>query len=134
MKLELVNSDLQAEVKKLKDELAINKQSEHFPRVFPGPHKSGASTGGYHCSPAKVLINMWAQELGENKQVAPLSSSSDTTCGAQWFSSVPLRRALGFPESCKLIPEVSLSARHGVMDIVVTKGLRVGKDRTQEAK
>lgn len=83
MKLELANSDLQAELKKLKDELATNKQSEHCPQVSPGPQKSGASAGGCYCSCAKVLItNTRAQELGVNKQVTPLSSTSDSLWGS----------------------------------------------------
>lgn len=34
-----MNSELQADLKKLKDELAINKQSEHCPQVSPGLQK-----------------------------------------------------------------------------------------------
>lgn len=56
VKLELANSDLEADLQKLKDELAITKQSEHCPQVSPGPQKSGAASGGCHRSHARVLM------------------------------------------------------------------------------
>lgn len=64
VKLELETSNLKADLKKLKDELALNKQSEHCPLVSPDPQKSRASAGGYYCFVAKVLITNSPSDSG----------------------------------------------------------------------
>lgn len=64
MKLELETSNLKADLKKLKDELALNKQSEHCPLVSPDPQKSRASAGGYYCFVAKVLTTNSPSDSG----------------------------------------------------------------------
>lgn len=56
VKVEEENRSLKADLQRLKDELAVNKQSEHCRRVARGPQSSGATASGCHTSLAKVLI------------------------------------------------------------------------------
>ena len=56
VKVQEENRSLKADLKRLKDELAVNKQSEHYPQVTRGPQNSGASAGGCRTYCAKGFI------------------------------------------------------------------------------
>lgn len=55
-KVQEENRSLKADLKRLKDELAVNKQSERYLQVARGPQNSGASVGGCCTFCAKGFI------------------------------------------------------------------------------
>lgn len=56
VKVQEENRSLKADLKRLKDELAVNKQSECYAQVARGPQNSGASAGGCRTFCAKGFI------------------------------------------------------------------------------
>lgn len=90
--MEEENRSLKAELKRLKEELAVSKQSEHCPRVTPGPQKSGACASGCRTSHAEVSMRNTQGPGAGWKQADGPCSASPSAAGlspSRWGLVVP---------------------------------------------
>lgn len=137
VKAEEENRSLKADLKKLKDELAISKQSEHCPRVFSAP--GSPEPLPFSCQSINNKLTLERRSwVKTNKwypaRPAQTQPGSVPATGAQRFGGargIPPRRVQGAPGARGLTLE-RLTERQAWgmvlgMGIVITRGLVGGE-------